>query len=285
MSGTVRTALLMSILTGLLLAIGWIVGYLTGLSISSTLTFAFMLAIALNLFMYFYADKWVLSMYRAKVVSEEEHPVLHKIVERLAKNAGIPKPKIAIVPSDVPNAFATGRSPSHSVVAVTRGALDLLSEEELEGVLAHEVAHVKNRDMLINTIAAIIGAAITYVFYFAFLAGGRREQKGSPLFLLLLPIIPFAAMLVRLAISRGREYEADAAGASISKKPLALARALRKIQESVIRRPLDHGNPSTTHLFIVNPFRGVSLASLFSTHPPTEERIKRLEWMAKTGNY
>jgi len=285
MSGTLRTTLLMGTLTGMLLLVGWAAGYLAGLPMASTLTFALAMAIVLNLFMYFYADKWVLSMYRAKIVSEAENPTLHRIVEKLAQNARIPKPKIAVVPTEVPNAFATGRSPSHSVVAVTTGALSLLTEEELEGVLAHEDAHIKNRDMLINTMAAIIGAAITYVLYFTIFAGRERERSASPLFLLLLPVVPFAAMLVRLAISRGREYGADEAGASISKKPLALASALRKIQESVAKRPLTHGNPSTTHLFIVNPFRGVSLASLFSTHPPTEERIKRLEWIAKTGNY
>lgn len=285
MSGTLRTTLLMGTLTGMLLLVGWAAGYLAGLPMASTLTFALAMAIVLNLFMYFYADRWVLSMYRAKIVSEAENPTLHRIVEKLAQNARIPKPKIAVVPTEVPNAFATGRSPSHSVVAVTTGALSLLTEEELEGVLAHEVAHIKNRDMLINTMAAIIGAAITYVLYFTIFAGRERDRGASPLFLLLLPVVPFAAMLVRLAISRGREYGADEAGASISKKPLALASALRKIQESVAKRPLTHGNPSTTHLFIVNPFRGVSLASLFSTHPPTEERIKRLEWIAKTGNY
>lgn len=285
MSGLARTMLLMGVLTGLLVLVGGVVGYLTGLPMTSTLTFALMMAVILNLLMYFFADRWVLAMYRARVVSEEEAPTLHRMVERLAKNAGIPKPKVAIIPTDVPNAFATGRSPSHSVVAVTKGALDLLSDEELEGVLAHEVAHVKNRDMLINTIAAVIGAAITYAMYLAIFAGGRRNRDASWLALLLLPVVPFAAMLVRLAISREREYGADASGASISKKPLALASALRKIQNSVVSRPLQEGNPSTSHLFIVNPFRGSSLRYLFSTHPPTEERIKRLEWMAKTGTY
>jgi heat shock protein HtpX len=285
MSGLARTMLLMGVLTGLLMLIGGVVGYLTGLPMTSTLTFALMMAVTLNLLMYFFADRWVLAMYRARVVSEEEAPTLHRIVERLSKTAGVPKPKVAILPTDVPNAFATGRSPSHSVVAVTKGALDLLSDEELEGVLAHEIAHVKNRDMLINTIAAVIGAAITYAMYFAFFAGGRRDRDVSVFALLLLPVIPFAAMLVRLAISRGREYGADATGASISKKPLALASALRKIQNSVMSRPLQQGNPSTSSLFIVNPFSGASIKYLFSTHPPTDERIKRLEWMAKTGTY
>jgi heat shock protein HtpX len=245
------------------------------------------MAVMLNIGMYYYADKWVLRLYRAKLVSEQEAPELHGMVQRLASNAGIPKPKVAVIPMDTPNAFATGRSPSHSVVAATTGALSLLNEEELEGVLGHEIAHVKNRDMLINTLAAMIGAAISYVMFFSFFAGGSRDREGGAgiLALLALFLVPFAAMLVRLSISRGREYGADKGGATISRKPLGLASALRKLEATARARPLQHGNPSTSHLFIVNPFRGVRLSGLFSTHPPTEERIKRLEWVAKTGEY
>ncbi|MEM3402624.1 MAG: zinc metalloprotease HtpX [Candidatus Hadarchaeales archaeon] len=284
MGGLSRTALLMGVLTGLLMLVGWIVGYVTGIGIEYSLTAALAMAILLNLFMYFFADRWVLAMYRAKVVSPAEEPRLHKIVERLSAIAKIPKPRVAVVPIDTPTAFATGRSPSHSVVAVTKGALELLNDEELEGVLGHELAHIKNRDMLINTLAAMIGAAITYALYFSYFAPRRSERDSGAGIIALLAflLVPFAAMLVRLAISRGREYEADRGGANISGKPLALASALKKLESAAKARPLASGNPSTSHLFIVNPFRGVKLLSLFSTHPPPEERIRRLEMMAKS---
>jgi heat shock protein HtpX len=277
----------MWVLTGLLLAIGAAAGYLTGIPLTYTLGLALLMAILLNIGMYFYADKWVLKLYRAKLVNEQEAPKLHQMVERLASNAGIPKPKVAIVPMETPNAFATGRSPSHSVVAATTGALNLLDDEELEGVLGHEIAHVKNRDMLINTLAAMIGAAITYVMYFSFFAGGSRDREGGGgiLALLALFLVPFAAMLIRLSISRGREHGADKDGATISRKPLGLASALHKLELAAQSRPLQHGNPSTSHLFIVNPFRGIRLSGLFLTHPPTQDRIKRLRFLAKTGNY
>lgn len=277
----------MGVLTGLLLVIGVAAGYLTGIPITYALSFALFMAVLLNITMYFFADKWVLKLYRAKVVSESEAPVLHRIVGRLASNAGIPKPKVAIVPIDTPNAFATGRSPSHSVVAATKGAMEMLDEEELEGVLGHELAHVKNRDMLINTLAAMIGAAITYVMYFSFFARGGRGRDGGAgiIALLALIMVPFAAMLVRLSISRGREFGADEGGASISRKPQALASALKKLETAAKSKPLRQGNPSTSHMFIVNPFSGVRLSGLFSTHPPTQERIRRLEQMAKVGNF
>jgi heat shock protein HtpX len=282
MGGTARTALLMGVLTGMLMAIGFIVGYLTDTPVVYTLGASVIFATIINLTTYWFADRWVLGLYRARIVTEEEEPVLHKIVERLSSRAHLPKPKVAVIPVETPNAFATGRSPSHSVVAVTQGAMKLLNEEELEGVLGHELAHIKNRDMLINTLAAIIGAVISYVMYFS-LIGGRRERNdsGGLLALLGLFLIPFCAMLVRLAISRGREYGADEDGAMISKKPLALASALRKIERAAAGAPLRTGNPSTAPLFIVNPFRGINLLSLFSTHPPTELRIKRLEELSK----
>jgi heat shock protein HtpX len=277
----------MWVLTGLLLAIGAAAGYLTGIPLTHALGLALILAVIMNISMYYYADKWVLRLYRAKLVSEQEAPKLHAMVGRLASNAGIPKPKVAIVPMETPNAFATGRSPSHSVVAATTGALSLLDDDELEGVLGHEIAHIKNRDMLINTLAAMIGAAITFIMYFSFFAGGGRDREGGGgiLALLALFLVPFAAVLVRLSISRGREHGADRDGATISRKPLGLANALRKLEMAARSRPLQHGNPSTSHLFIVNPFRGIRLSGLFLTHPPTQDRIKRLEFIAKTGNY
>jgi heat shock protein HtpX len=288
MGGTARTALLMGVLTGLLLLIGLAAGYLTGISLTYTLGIFLAMAVVMNLFIYWYADKWVLKLYRAKIVSEAEQPKLHDMVSRLASNAKLPKPKVAIIPVDTPNAFATGRSPSHAVVAVTQGAMNLLSDEELEGVLGHEIAHVKNRDMLINTMAAIIGAVITYVMYFSIFAGGRRDREGGGtaiLAILAIILVPICAMLVRLAISRGREYGADEDGARISRKPSGLANALRKLESVAHGKPMRQGNPSTAHMFIVNPFAGVRLSSLFSTHPPTDERIKRLEALAKTGNF
>ncbi|MGC8816531.1 MAG: zinc metalloprotease HtpX [Candidatus Hadarchaeum sp.] len=283
MSGLTRTALLMGLLTTMLLLVGVAASYLTGIPMAQTLGFFVVLSIIMNLSMYWYADRWVLSIYRAKLVGEAEQPELHAMVERLAANAGLPKPKVAIVPVDVPNAFATGRSPSHAVVAVTRGALNLLNDDELEGVLGHELSHIKNHDMLVNTMAAIIGAVITYVTYFTMFSGRRdRDSGGGLLALLLLLIVPFAATLVRLSISRGREYAADEDGAKISRKPLSLANALRKLETAAKNSPLRQGNPSTAHLFIVNPFRGTGIANLFSTHPPTQERIARLERIAET---
>ena len=278
--------MLIGVLTGLVMLMGFVAGYLTGVNLTYTLSVALFLAVVLNAFTYWYADKWVLKLYRARLVSEAEEPELHRIVGNLASNARLPKPKVAIVPIDTPNAFATGRSPSHSVVAVTNGALKLLDKEELEGVLGHELAHIKNRDMLINTMAAVIGAVITYVMYFSIFAGRGRDRGGGGLLAILgLILIPFAAMLVRLSISRTREYGADRDGARISHKPAALAAALRSLQSAVRGTPMQRGNPSTSHMFIVNPFRGVKMASLFSTHPPTEERVRRLEEMAKTGQF
>ena len=277
-----RTVFLMGTLTALLLVMGFIAGYLTGIPTTYTLGIFLLLAIVMNLAIYWYADRWVLRMYHAKIVTESEQLKLHQIVGRLASNAHLPKPKVAIIPNEIPNAFATGRSPSHSVVAVTQGALKLLNDEELEGVLGHELAHIKNRDMLINTMAAIIGAVITYVMYFSIFAGGRRDRDSAGLLAILgLLLIPFCAMLVRLSISRGREYGADEGGAKISRKPLALANALRKLQSVAERAPMRQGNPSTAHMFIVNPFRGVRLSGLFSTHPPTDKRIERLEKLAR----
>lgn len=290
MGAGARTAVLMIVLTVFLLVIGYAIGWWVG-NVTLVLTIAFMFAMTLNIFTYWYADKWVLKIYKAKLVSEAEEPELHEIVGRLAANARLPKPRVAIVPSDKPNAFATGRNPSHAVVAVTRGAMSLLDKDQLEGVLGHEMAHIKNRDMLVNTMAAMIAGAIAYVGFvgrFSLFFGGGRNRGGGAALLAILALIlmPIAAMLVRLSISRTREYGADEEGASISRKPRALASALRTLESATKNRPMREGNPATSHLFIVNPFRGGGrLVEVFSTHPSTEKRVRRLEEMAATGRF
>ena len=238
-----------------------------------------------NLGSYWFSDKIVLRIYHAREVSESEAPDLHATVERLAHAAGLPKPKVCIVPSQSPNAFATGRNPSHAVVAVTEGSLRLLSPEELEGVLAHEMAHVANRDMLISTIVAVMAGTImmiAMIIRWGMLfggMGGRGNRNGNPLVFLAIAILaPIAAVLIQLAVSRSREYEADAQGAKLAGSPRGLAGALEKLQMASRRVPLDSG-PATAHLFIVNPRSGKGLAGLFSSHPPTEERVRRLRSM------
>lgn len=292
MAGGARTLLLVSVLTGLLLAIGAIVSLFTGIPWTYAITFAFIIAMVMNITVYWYADKWVLRLYKAKVVSEAEEPELHEMVGRLAANARLPKPKVAVIPTDVPNAFATGRNPSNAVVAVTNGAMKLLDKEQLEGVLGHEMAHIKNRDMLISTMAAMIAGAIAWLALIGrfgiFMGGGRRDRGGAGtaiLALLALILVPIAATLIRLSVSRTREYGADAEGASISRKPRALAGALRALESAARSRPMQGGNPATSHMFIVNPFRGASIVEIFSTHPLTEKRIQRLEEMAATGRF
>jgi len=289
MGAVARTALLMGVLTVLLLVVGFAIGYLVG-NVNLVLTIAFMFAMLLNIATYWYADKWVLKLYKAKLVSEAEAPELHEIVGRLAENAKLPKPKVAIIPNDTPNAFATGRNASHAVVAVTRGAINLLDKEQLEGVLGHEMAHVENKDMLVNTMAAMIAGAVAYVGMFgrfSLISGGQRNREGGATILALLAVIliPFAAMFVRLSISRTREYGADEEGAKISGKPRALASALRALESAVKNHPMQTGNPATSHMFIVNPFRGASVVELLSTHPMTEKRIQRLEEMAASGKF
>lgn len=280
-----RTFGLLSILTVLLVAIGYFLALWMGISVTYTVTGAFALAMGINLFSYWYSHKWVLKMYKAKIVSESEEPELHQTISRLASRADLPKPRVAVTPDDTPNAFATGRNPSHAVVAVTKGARDLLSKRELEGVLGHEMAHIKNRDMLVNTMAAMIAGAIAYIGIFGRFGILFGRRQGGLLALLALILMPIAAMMVRFAISRTREYGADEEGSHISGEPRALADGLRRIESAVKRkkaskRGQEKENPATSHLFIVNPFRGASLMRLFSTHPPTEERIRRLEEMA-----
>lgn len=280
MINTVKTALLLAILTALFIVIGNAVGGKSGALI------AFVLAIAMNFFSYFFSDKIALGMYHAQKVTEEEYPALFRIVRKLVQNANLPMPSIYIIPEEAPNAFATGRNPKNAAVAVTVGALRLLNENELMGVLGHELGHIKHRDILISTIAATIAGAIMIIadmVRWAALFGGfskDRDSESNPFVLIALAIFaPLAATLIQLAISRAREYEADRAGAEFSGNPLYLASALEKLENYSKQIPLE-GNPVTENLFIVNPFSAKGIMNLFSTHPPIQERIKRLRQMA-----
>jgi len=280
MSNVLKTGLLLGVLTALLVLAGQAIAGERGMII------AFVLAAIMNFVSYWFSDKVVLAMYGAQPVDETQAPRLHAIVRRLATRAQIPMPRIYIIPSDTPNAFATGRNPQHAAVAVTEGITRILDEDELEGVLAHELSHVTNRDVLISTIAATLAGAITYLAHMAQWAaifGGRSrddEEGGSnPLVMILFAILaPIAAMLVQFAVSRSREFQADASGARLAGRTYGLAKALEKIEVASRVEPLP-ANPATAHLFIVNPLSGESFARLFSTHPPTEERIARLRAM------
>jgi heat shock protein HtpX len=275
---TFKSTLLLVALMLLLLAIGARIGGENGMIL------AFVISVAMNFTAYFYSDKIALAMYRAQPVTREQLPRAYAVVERLAAKDGIPVPKIYVIPTESPNAFATGRNPQHATVAVTHGILSLLDDEELEGVLAHELGHVKNRDILTSSIAATLAGAITLIARMGYWAelfgygGGRdsRGRNGGGLgALLMLIVAPFAAMLIQLAISRSREYEADATGAHTTGNPYALARALEKLEDYSKRVPLQ-ATPSTAHLFIIAPLVGGAFGSWFSTHPPTKERIRRL---------
>ncbi len=280
MSNMLKTGVLLGVLTALFVVIGYALGGQQGMVV------AFALAVAMNVFSYWFSDKIVLAMYGARPISEAEAPRLYAIVRRLATRAQIPMPPVYLIPTDAPNAFATGRSPDHAAVAVTEGIMRILDEDELEGVLAHELSHVRNRDVLISTIAATLAGAITYLAHMmqwaAFFDGGRSsddEEGGSPWAMLLLAILaPFAAMLVQLAVSRAREYQADASGARLAGRPSGLAKALEKLETAARAEPMP-ANPATAHLFIVNPLSGQTLMRLFSTHPPIEDRIRRLRAM------
>ena len=272
-----KTALLLGLLSGLLLVIGQILGGANGMLVG------LIFAVVMNFGSYWFSDKIVLRMYRAQEVGPGHR--LYSTVERLARQAGLPMPKVYIIPDPSPNAFATGRNPSHAAVAATEGILQILSDAELDGVIAHELAHVKHRDILISSIAATIAAAIMFAAHSARWAmmfggyGGRddgRDRGNNPIALLATIILaPLAAMLIQMAISRSREFSADAGGAQITGNPYGLADALRKIDAVSKRVPLD-ANPATAHMFIVKPFSGGGLMSLFSSHPPTEERIRAL---------
>jgi len=278
MGNTFKTAFLLTALTLVLLMIGRAFAGQNGMVI------ALAFAVVMNFVAYFFSDKIALATYRAQPVTREQLPRVYSVVERLTQKIGLPMPKIYVIPTDSPNAFATGRNPQHASVAVTHGILNLLNDEELEGVLAHELGHVNNRDILISSIAATLAGAITMLANMGRWAmifggfGGRDERGrggGGLGALLMLIVAPIAALLIQLAVSRSREYQADASGAHYTGNPYALASALRKLDQSSRRIPL-MASPSTAHLFIIQPLLGVSLGSLFSTHPPIAQRIERL---------
>jgi heat shock protein HtpX len=275
MANKFKTVLLLGVLTGIILFIGSFWG-------EQGLTIALLFSIIMNFGSYFFSDKIALSMYRAQPVTREQASGIYRIVEFLCARTGIPMPKLYIIPNDSPNAFATGRNPAHASVAVTRGAIHLLNEEELTGVLAHELTHVKNRDILISSIAATIAGAIMWISYmarFAAIFGGARDSdsEGGGLFgfLVMIIVAPIAALLIQLYISRTREYLADAGGAEAAGSPDGLASALQKLENYSKRIPMG-ASPSTAHMFIMHPFSGRALMNLFSTHPPTQKRIEKL---------
>jgi heat shock protein HtpX len=273
--------MLLAVLTAMLVLIGGAIGGQQGMVV------AFVIALVMNFVSYWFSDKIVLAAYGAQPTDEASAPRLYAIVHRLATRAGVPMPRVYLIPSETPNAFATGRNPEHAVVAVTEGIMRILDEEELEGVLAHELSHVKNRDVLISTIAATLAGAITYLAHMAqwaamFGGRGRDDEEGgtNPIAAILLAILaPIAAMLVQMAVSRAREFQADATGARVAGKPWGLAKALEKLQMANQAMPMANATPATAHLFIVNPLSGQTLMRLFSTHPPLEERIARLRAM------
>lgn len=284
MTSQLKTAMLLGLLSAIIIILGGLMGGRTGV------IFAFGLAIIMNVGSYWYSDKIVLSMYSARELSPEEAPYLHQIVEELAARAGIPKPRVCIVPEEAPNAFATGRNPENAVVAVTDGIMRLLSPQELRGVIAHEIGHIVNRDILIQTIAGVMASAIVTlanILQFSAIFGGNRDENGNsnPIAALMLAILaPIAASLIQMAISRSREYLADDTGAALCGQPLALAGALHRLGQASGQIPMHQGNPSTEQMFIVTPlFGNGGMARLFSTHPPLEERIARLQAMARNG--
>ncbi|HUK99553.1 MAG TPA: zinc metalloprotease HtpX [Nitrospirota bacterium] len=279
---TVKTVGLMVFMTLLLMFVGQALGGRGGM------VFAFGLAVVMNFGSYWFSDKIVLRMYGAQPVSESEAPELYSIVRTLVQRAGLPMPKIYIIPEEAPNAFATGRNPEHAVVAVTQGIMRILTREELAGVIGHELAHIKHRDMLTGTIVATIAGAISMLAQmaqWAMIFGGRRdnEEGGSnPIVAIVMMIVaPIAAMIVQMAISRTREYEADKGGAQISGNPSGLANALLKLERGSQVVPMQDAKPATAHMFIVNPLTGGGLMNLFSTHPPIAERVKRLNEMSR----
>ena len=271
MANGLKTALLLGALSGMLLLIGDLLGGTNGLMMD------FVFAAVMNLGSYWFSDKIVLRMYRAQEVPPSHR--LYQITERLIRRANLPMPKVYVIPDASPNAFATGRNPQHAAVAATEGIMNVLTESELEGVIAHELAHVKHRDILISSVAATIAAAIMMVARMAMFFGGSRDDRdggANPIVLVGMMILaPIAAMLIQMAISRSREFAADAGAAALTGNPYGLAEALRKIDAVAKRAPLD-ANPATAHMFIIKPFSGGGLMSLFSTHPPTEARIRAL---------
>ncbi len=276
-----KTGILLILLTALLVFVGQLVGGTQGA------TMAFVVALAMNFIVYWFSDKIVLAMSRAKPLSEAEAPQVYRAVREISMRERLPMPKIYWISTRTPNAFATGRSPAHAAVAVTSGLLELMHEEELKGVLAHELSHVKNRDTLVMTIVAALAGAIMYLRSWLFWFGGSRDRERNRsaagaqavVFLVLLVIVPLAVMLIQALISQTREYGADETGARLTGNPHGLANALQKLDAAVRTHPLPNANPATAHLFIVNPLSAGSIAKLFSTHPPIEERVRRLRSM------
>jgi heat shock protein HtpX len=275
--GMTRTFILLAAMTALFLAIGQLLGGRGGL------IFAGMFALIMNFGAYWFSDKIVLKLYKAREVDANSSPNLYRIVQALAQQANIPMPKVYIIPTDAPNAFATGRNPQHAAVAATEGILQILNNEELTGVMAHELSHVLNRDTLISTISATLAGAIGMLANMAQLAmifGNRRQEQGSALASILLMIFaPIAAALIQFAVSRTREYAADKSGAQLCGHPLWLASALQKLERGNIQHPMAQQHPTSAHLFIVNPLTRGGVSNLFSTHPPLEERVRRLQEM------
>lgn len=283
MTSQLKTVFLLALMSGIIIVLGGALGGRTGIII------ALGLALVMNVGSYWYSDKIVLSMYSARELDPSDAPALHRMVEELSARAGIPKPRICVIPEDAPNAFATGRDPEHGVVAVTEGIMRLLSPEELRGVVAHEIGHIANRDILIQTVAGVMASAIVSIaniMQFAAIFGGNRsnEEGGSSnvfVSIAMALLAPIAASIIQMAISRSREYLADDTGAYISGQPLALAGALAKLQSYSQQIPMRQGNASTAEMFIVAPLFGGGMSNLFSTHPPIEERIARLQQMAR----
>lgn len=283
-SANLRVFMMFAVLTVIFVVVGWAVGsYFMGNWVMGALVFLIIAAV-MNFVSYFFSSKIVLASYRAKVVTEADAPRLYRIVRSISSTAGLPMPKVAIVPSQTPNAFATGRNPKNATVAATEGILQLLNDDELTGVLAHEMAHVQNRDMLVMTVASTLAGAISFasrsLLYGSMFGGGDRDNGGFLIALVIAITAPIAAMLVQLAVSRSREYKADYEGAMMIGRPMSLAKALRKLEAGNKARPMTVGNPASSNLWIVNPFSAKGLANLFSTHPPMDERIRRLEAMA-----
>ncbi len=279
---TIKTVILMTLMMVLLMLVGSLVGGEQGVIV------AFIFSLILNFGAYWFSDKIVLMMYRAKEVSEAESPRLFSLVTRIASQAQLPMPRLYIIPVETPNAFATGRNPNNAAVGVTEGIMKILNDNELEGVLAHEFSHIKNRDILTGTIVATLVGTITFIARMAgwsmmFAGRGDRRASGGITELVLLIVAPIAAVLIQLAISRSREFAADEGAAQISGRPLSLAAALQKLERGVERLPMGNVSPSSAHMFIVNPLRGRGIMKLFSTHPPISERIERLQKLAMGG--
>lgn len=287
-TANLRVLGLFIVMTAIFVVVGWAIGgvFAGGNWMMGALVFLIIAAI-MNFVSYFFSSKIVLASYKARIVTEADAPRLHRIVRSISSMAGLPMPKVAIVPSQTPNAFATGRNPKNATVAVTEGILSLLSDEELTGVLAHEMAHIKDRDILVMSVASTIAGAISFAarsfFYGSMFGAGDRDSGNFIIALLVAITAPLAAMLVQMAVSRSREYKADHEGALMIGRPLSLAKALRKLETINRSKPMTLGSPTSSSLWIVNPFSAKGLAHLFSTHPPMEERIRRLEAMAAGG--